>query len=311
MNASPVALYRHYNAAGALLYVGISHSAIKRLSQHKSTAKWPYDAVRMDTQWFPSRQEAEAAEKTAIQKEQPLFNLKDKVDSEAPPKIKKKVRRVKYLKSGYLKFSDYTPGGQRLFLICAALFKTVTLPWTDCEFTVSTAIFNYDAKLSDENAHGALDEAAHDLMTERTIRECQGSNEDVEYRMKAHFLAFGITYYADSRIKISLRQKASDILEYLQKDEHFNHQLGLIPCLDNSGCLVGSIKKNKEEMRAKKEDEHKSWLEKINCPDDPCDGVYYCKEDCGNFIGPLCLKNKPPQCRFCGGKTFFSEKRDD
>lgn len=68
------ALYRHFNAAGELLYVGISLSAVQRLSQHKQTAAWFAQIARVDIEWHPSRQAAEEAEKAAIRKENPRFN---------------------------------------------------------------------------------------------------------------------------------------------------------------------------------------------------------------------------------------------
>lgn len=67
-------LYRHYDAAGRLLYVGISFSAITRTAQHAAYSPWWDDVARMDVERFSSRAEAEAAEIVAIREERPLFN---------------------------------------------------------------------------------------------------------------------------------------------------------------------------------------------------------------------------------------------
>jgi predicted GIY-YIG superfamily endonuclease len=68
-------LYRHYDEAGSLLYIGISLNAYARFAQHKAGADWPKLAVRMETEVFGTRDEAHAAERKAILTENPLFNL--------------------------------------------------------------------------------------------------------------------------------------------------------------------------------------------------------------------------------------------
>ena len=67
-------LYRHFDEAGTLLYVGISISAIGRMAGHKTSSPWVWSIARMEVQTFPTREEAMAAEKAAIQTEHPLFN---------------------------------------------------------------------------------------------------------------------------------------------------------------------------------------------------------------------------------------------
>lgn len=69
-------LYRHFDAEGALLYVGISLSAVNRLSQHKDCSHWFDDIARVDIETFPSRHEALRAEKAAILAENPRHNLR-------------------------------------------------------------------------------------------------------------------------------------------------------------------------------------------------------------------------------------------
>lgn len=67
------ALYRHYNADGALLYVGISLSAVKRLGEHRDSL-WANEITRIEIQYFEDRRTAEKAEKEAIKTESPIFN---------------------------------------------------------------------------------------------------------------------------------------------------------------------------------------------------------------------------------------------
>lgn len=73
MNTS---LYRHYDAEGQLLYVGISLSAAARLAQHARQAQWSKDIFRVDITAFPTRLHALEAERLAIQAERPLWNKK-------------------------------------------------------------------------------------------------------------------------------------------------------------------------------------------------------------------------------------------
>ena len=71
----PIALYRHYDAQENLLYVGISLSAMARLSRHNKNSGWAKDAVKMTTEWVNSRSEALELEKAAIKLEKPAYNI--------------------------------------------------------------------------------------------------------------------------------------------------------------------------------------------------------------------------------------------
>lgn len=68
------ALYRHFDAGGQLLYVGISLSAVQRLAQHKTGSEWFPKIARVDIEWLPSRAIALRAEAAAIERENPLHN---------------------------------------------------------------------------------------------------------------------------------------------------------------------------------------------------------------------------------------------
>ncbi|WP_235738952.1 hypothetical protein [Nocardioides alcanivorans] len=70
----PCALYRHFDSSGALLYVGISGRPELRAEQHRTRSPWWRFVSRSEVAWLSSRREAEAAERAAIQGEEPVFN---------------------------------------------------------------------------------------------------------------------------------------------------------------------------------------------------------------------------------------------
>lgn len=67
-------LYRHYDHAGDLLYVGISLSPIRRQEDHSKDAMWRHMILRILIEPFTSREEALRAETRAIREEFPKFN---------------------------------------------------------------------------------------------------------------------------------------------------------------------------------------------------------------------------------------------
>lgn len=68
------ALYRHYDSAGRLLYIGISLSAAARLAQHVQGSEWARDIASMTVEQWPTRAAAAEAERAAIQAERPMWN---------------------------------------------------------------------------------------------------------------------------------------------------------------------------------------------------------------------------------------------
>lgn len=68
------AVYRLYDAADRLLYVGVAYDFDKRFKDHaKSKAWWP-DVVRKDVVWFDNRLDAMWEESRAIDNENPVHN---------------------------------------------------------------------------------------------------------------------------------------------------------------------------------------------------------------------------------------------
>ena len=76
------ALYRHFDAAGVLLYVGISLSAMDRLAQHMRGSDWRDEIANVTVEWFPERSDALTAERIAIADEAPRFN-----QQHVPPQV--------------------------------------------------------------------------------------------------------------------------------------------------------------------------------------------------------------------------------
>ena len=68
------ALYRHFDADGTLLYVGISNTVFQRTATHLHTAEWAAQIDTIKVQWFDTRDEAAQVEAEAVVSERPLFN---------------------------------------------------------------------------------------------------------------------------------------------------------------------------------------------------------------------------------------------
>ena len=66
-------LYRHLDAAGRLLYVGISQNAAARLSSH-GVSGWAKDIATIKIDTYPTRWDAMVAEAKAIREERPPHN---------------------------------------------------------------------------------------------------------------------------------------------------------------------------------------------------------------------------------------------
>lgn len=76
-------LYRHFDADGRLLYVGISVSTLVRLGSHSSMSPWFRSITTVTIEHFDTRKQAEEAERRAIMLEAPIHNRK--LPAEADP----------------------------------------------------------------------------------------------------------------------------------------------------------------------------------------------------------------------------------
>tara|TARA_R100000322_G_C5409304_1_gene183423 strand:- start:423 stop:872 length:450 start_codon:yes stop_codon:yes gene_type:complete len=68
-------LYRMWNAKEELIYIGISKSAIVRLSQHQQTKEWATEIHNITLEYFYSRELCKLAETKAIKSEKPKYNI--------------------------------------------------------------------------------------------------------------------------------------------------------------------------------------------------------------------------------------------
>jgi predicted GIY-YIG superfamily endonuclease len=72
-----VAVYRHYDRKGNLLYVGMTDDPHARLKAHRRDSQWVDQAATFTGEWFDSWMDAKWAETVAIQTEKPLFNVSE------------------------------------------------------------------------------------------------------------------------------------------------------------------------------------------------------------------------------------------
>ena len=68
-------LYRLYDGAGRLLYVGITNSPRHRFGQHAATKVWWGQVAVRELAYYPNRAAVEEAERYAIRRERPLHNV--------------------------------------------------------------------------------------------------------------------------------------------------------------------------------------------------------------------------------------------
>lgn len=71
----PSYLYRYRDACGCLLYVGITDDLDDRDVAHRRDSPWHGLAVKREFDFFPTRDEAEEAERLAVLREKPAFNI--------------------------------------------------------------------------------------------------------------------------------------------------------------------------------------------------------------------------------------------
>jgi predicted GIY-YIG superfamily endonuclease len=75
LDPRPHVLYRMYDAARRLLYVGITMNVPARMADHRGEKPWWSEISTIELQHFTTRKEVELAEKKAIRTERPAFNV--------------------------------------------------------------------------------------------------------------------------------------------------------------------------------------------------------------------------------------------
>jgi hypothetical protein len=73
-DSTPTSLYRYYDQAGLLLYVGITSTGIARNRQHNSDKEWWQWVCSQRVDHFPTREAAQAKEVRLIHAHRPPFN---------------------------------------------------------------------------------------------------------------------------------------------------------------------------------------------------------------------------------------------
>jgi len=72
-------LYRHFDAAGDLLYIGCSSNVIRRTEQHEIQSHWLPEVATITVEHFAIVTDALAAEEAAIRAENPKHNISGKL----------------------------------------------------------------------------------------------------------------------------------------------------------------------------------------------------------------------------------------
>ena len=72
-------LYRHFDKAGVLLYVGVSLSALVRLAAHGTNSVWFDQIARVEISNWATREASLRAERRAIRTENPLYNIQHSI----------------------------------------------------------------------------------------------------------------------------------------------------------------------------------------------------------------------------------------
>lgn len=98
-------LYRHFDRKGKLLYVGISLSAIIRLGSHMVGSSWADEIDTVRVQNFETRELALSAERIAIQREAPKYNLAGVVSTGSLPSLDLNQRYTIKEAAAYLRIS--------------------------------------------------------------------------------------------------------------------------------------------------------------------------------------------------------------
>lgn len=77
MTDRPTAVYRLYDEAGHLLYIGMSNDPVRRWREHRKEMFWWREVERHERTWYASARLADQAERAAIIMENPRYNKSD------------------------------------------------------------------------------------------------------------------------------------------------------------------------------------------------------------------------------------------
>jgi hypothetical protein len=107
--------YNLYNyEASTLLYVGMTRDFPDRIKQHFKNKDWAFAVGEINLWVYPSREEAEKAEKEAISEWQPIFNtMHTEMNAwrDTPQNLKHKETREEFM----AEFGEWVPAGEDEF----------------------------------------------------------------------------------------------------------------------------------------------------------------------------------------------------
>jgi hypothetical protein len=93
-------LYRFWDSAGRLLYVGISVNPLSRFDQHRAEKPWWDDIASVTIERYPNRSEVLDAEREAIRSEKPAFNVTHNTSRPTRARAQSAPRGTRRLKFG-------------------------------------------------------------------------------------------------------------------------------------------------------------------------------------------------------------------
>lgn len=101
----PTKLYRHFDAEGRLLYVGIALNPLARLADHNNNSHWVDEIRSMTIEAFSTREEALIAERRAVESEAPMHNMRRHFIARPAPSNGHAVSSRASLVSGIVQFN--------------------------------------------------------------------------------------------------------------------------------------------------------------------------------------------------------------
>jgi predicted GIY-YIG superfamily endonuclease len=129
-------LYRHFDEAGSLLYVGISLSAVNRLSRHSHGSRWFSEIARVEIEKFGTREAAHEAETEAIRRERPKYNVhhvkkpepvKQNIENTEQTKLRQRDRLINFRDVNALIGSKCKTGHMALALARRGIIQAVRI----------------------------------------------------------------------------------------------------------------------------------------------------------------------------------------
>lgn len=125
----PHALYRFRDAAGQLLYIGITVDIAGRFPRHAAEKPWWRDVTRIDVEALPGRAEALEAERAAIQAERPVHNVRHNGDRPATASMPPRPPVEAFVGSYFLAPDPRGWQGQILSRVRGDTFLVETFSW--------------------------------------------------------------------------------------------------------------------------------------------------------------------------------------